>query len=650
MATRSWILRDGRWTSAAWALEGAGIVWIGLRQRQKLAWMFGLLVQAGAWLSFVGSASGLSPAGALDANLWLGFILLAATAFLMATRFRAEQEQARGFPLLAGVFLAFATLWLVAGAWTEIFLRVPGPGQGNLLVGSALVAAVALYAIARKMAWALAGAIALVVQAVAGLKLLQSALAGWSAHYASPGLLDRPLLGGLLILAGALFSCWALRQQDDGRASPTYTAYRLSMLWSALWWFCLVAPDLSGWLAANGAALWPAQYGVGGTSGDSLHAFVYALLLAGTVVPAVMLARRLRWPALRWFAAAVWPMQTLLTGMLLAELYVFPQWPDAETWIAFAALWLSGEWLLATWPRQGWPLHRGWMGIIHVMRAGGPWLMIWPVAAHAISSFLVGGEQVVNWSTSASWARFVPLWLMMAAIAWLMGRSRAGGWPVAPLAGWYRRLLIPLACTWSALLVALWNLTQDGAMAPLPYLPLLNPLDLSTGFALVLLVACYRLQQVADRDSVGKVVHVDDAGGWPAGWIAPLPLAITVGGYVWFNLVLLRTVSHYLGVPYDYASMFSSQFVQAMLSLVWSITALLLMRHAARRTARSLWIVGAVLLAVVVAKLFLVDLSNIGGVERIVSFLGVGALMVGIGYLAPFPQTGQPEPPPTETA
>jgi len=632
---------DGRWTSAAWALEGAGIVWIGLRQRQQLAWMFGLLVQAGAWLSFIGSTSALAPAAALDSNLWLGFILLAATAFLMATRFRAEQEQARGFPLLAGVFLVFATIWLVAGAWTEIYLRVHGPGQGSLLVGSALVAAVALYAIARRMAWKLAGAIALVVQAVAGLKLLQLSLAGWTDHYASPHVLDRPLLGAVMILAGALFSSWALRRQDDGRVSASYAAYRVTLIWSAFWWFCLLAPDLAGWLAANGTALWPGRYGSGGASLRLLDFCLYALLLATTTVLAVMLARRLRWPALRWFAAAVWPLQTVFTGLLLALLYFDPQLPGAEPWIAFAALWLAGEWLLASWPRQGWALSRGWQGVIHVVRTAGPWLMIWPVAAQLIANAISSGDQTANWNTSASWARFIPLWLMMAAIGWLMQRSRAGGWPVAPLAAWYRRRLIPLACAWSALLVALWNLTQDGAMAPLPYVPLFNPLDLSTCFAIVLLVACHRLQEPVER------VRTADDVGWPASWIAPLPLAIGTLGYAWFNLALLRTVSHYLGVPYDFSSMVASQFVQAMLSLVWSITALVLMRHAARRAVRSIWIVGAVLLGVVVCKLFLVDLSNIGGVERIVSFLGVGALMVGIGYLAPFPQ---PEPSPQEDA
>jgi uncharacterized membrane protein len=76
-----------------------------------------------------------------------------------------------------------------------------------------------------------------------------------------------------------------------------------------------------------------------------------------------------------------------------------------------------------------------------------------------------------------------------------------------------------------------------------------------------------------------------------------------------------------------------------MLSLVWSITALLLMRHAAHRQRRQQWSLGAVLLALVVVKLFTFDLSNVGGIERIVSFVGVGLLMLLIGYLAPFPKT-----------
>jgi uncharacterized membrane protein len=77
--------------------------------------------------------------------------------------------------------------------------------------------------------------------------------------------------------------------------------------------------------------------------------------------------------------------------------------------------------------------------------------------------------------------------------------------------------------------------------------------------------------------------------------------------------------------------------VQAAFSLFWSLLALAIMVFATRRALRELWIVGAALMGVVVVKLFLVDLSNVGTVERIVSFIGVGVLMLVIGYLSPVP-------------
>ena len=48
---------DGRWTAAAWALEGAAVVWVGVRQNRWPARAFGLLLQLAAGISFLGSAS-----------------------------------------------------------------------------------------------------------------------------------------------------------------------------------------------------------------------------------------------------------------------------------------------------------------------------------------------------------------------------------------------------------------------------------------------------------------------------------------------------------------------------------------------------------------------------------------------------------------
>ena len=45
-----------------------------------------------------------------------------------------------------------------------------------------------------------------------------------------------------------------------------------------------------------------------------------------------------------------------------------------------------------------------------------------------------------------------------------------------------------------------------------------------------------------------------------------------------------------------------------------------------------------------VAKLFLIDLSNRGGSERIVAFIAVGALMLVVGYFAPIPPAAAAQP------
>ena len=77
--------------------------------------------------------------------------------------------------------------------------------------------------------------------------------------------------------------------------------------------------------------------------------------------------------------------------------------------------------------------------------------------------------------------------------------------------------------------------------------------------------------------------------------------------------------------------------VQSSLSIVWSVIAIGLMLFANRTAIRWVWIAGAGLMAVVIGKLFLVELAAHGSVERIVSFIGVGLLLLLVGYFAPLP-------------
>jgi uncharacterized membrane protein len=113
--------------------------------------------------------------------------------------------------------------------------------------------------------------------------------------------------------------------------------------------------------------------------------------------------------------------------------------------------------------------------------------------------------------------------------------------------------------------------------------------------------------------------------------------ALAVLGFVWLNAALLRAVHHLGGVPFEFDALARSTLVQVSLSIFWTVLALGCMLLAKRGAGRVVWLVGATLLAVVVAKLFLVDLSRVGTIERIVSFVVVGVLMLVIGYYSPLP-------------
>jgi uncharacterized membrane protein len=83
--------------------------------------------------------------------------------------------------------------------------------------------------------------------------------------------------------------------------------------------------------------------------------------------------------------------------------------------------------------------------------------------------------------------------------------------------------------------------------------------------------------------------------------------------------------------------MLRSNLFHAAVSVLWGLLALGSMIAANRLHHRTIWFSGAGLLAVVVIKLFVVDLSGSGTISRIVSFLAVGMLMLVIGFFTPLP-------------
>lgn len=222
-------------------------------------------------------------------------------------------------------------------------------------------------------------------------------------------------------------------------------------------------------------------------------------------------------------------------------------------------------------------------------------------------------------------------WVLIPAVllAVLAHQGARIGWPVRR----HLRAYLWLGAAPLAAFLWVWSLfanaASSGDPAPLFYLPFLNPLDVAQLLVLAALVTWW--WALGDHG-------IEDARQFPAAWSWAL---LGVVGFVWLNGVLLRTLHHWGGVPYDLESILRSDLAQTALSVFWTVLALASMLFATRRGYRALWITGAGLMAVVVVKLFIVDLAKLGGVERIVSFIAVGVLMLVIGYVAPVPPRGR---------
>jgi uncharacterized membrane protein len=205
-------------------------------------------------------------------------------------------------------------------------------------------------------------------------------------------------------------------------------------------------------------------------------------------------------------------------------------------------------------------------------------------------------------------------------------------WPLDRFALAYLwRAAVPLAVAVAlgALLVAVYS---DGNAQPLPYLPVLNPTDLTV--ALALGACALWLARVRQSDLAVPAAIMD------ARWT----LVLAGLGFVAVNTVWLRAVHHWAGVAWNAERLYASFLVQTGYSILWTLLAMGLMLVAHRRHARPVWMGGAALLGLTVAKLFLVDLSNRGGSERIVAFIAVGALMLVVGYFAPIPPSASTIP------
>lgn len=443
-------------------------------------------------------------------------------------------------------------------------------------------------------AWALEGAAALWIglkqdrrlAVIAGILLQLAAGVAFFNHVElAPD--PRASIAALMISVGGIVCATRMRQVPAWLAPWRQPIGGSLFIWGLGWWLFGASAEIVRDLAPD------------------YRARASLALLAATAVLLSVLGAKLRWIAPRVAALFLFPLLAALT--LIGTLAPHP-FADMGWWIWPLAL-LGGYWSLKR----------------DESIASDDLLM----ALHSLALWLVSAVAAIEvaWQTahfvhgSRAWSEAAD-GLIPALVLWTVAAgSRGRRWPFAHqrAADAGLGVLGPGALGLGAYLL-IWGgyvtVTSDGSALPLPYLPLLNPMDLSQGVAVLALVYA--------AGAAGRTHRM-------------INLVVALAAFGWLNAILLRALHHYAGIGFDFESMAASTLAQTCLTIFWTLLALAAMVWANRAARRIAWIAGATLLGIVITKLFLIDLSRTGTVPRIVSFLGVGVLMLIIGYFSPLP-------------
>ncbi|BBO67831.1 membrane protein [Desulfosarcina alkanivorans] len=478
------------------------------------------------------------------------------------------------FLALGVIFGSLAIPLALSGSWTAVAWSMEGAGL--VWVG------------VRQRRWTARG-FGLLLQVGSGAMFLLGSHGAWT----ETAVFNSRFLGGMMVGLSGLVSAFFLERYRDRLHRLERPFGAAIMAWGLLWWFGTGLDEIDRRMSRR-------------------HEWIGALAYIGLNGLAMgVLFRRLDWKGMRWPAMGLFPAMVIAAAAVADRhdiVHPFQGWWMAAWPLTFAIHLYLLHCMDTVWPRT---LATGWHVAGALLATG---LVGWE--AGWLVDQLVAGTRV--WPFIA-WG-IVPA----GAVTVLIRLRDRAGWPFGPwenaYRGWLPSLLVLGLLAWTAAGAAI-----DGNPRPLPYLPLLNPLDV-VQMAVFLVVGRWLLWMRREPAS-------------PAAGLSPVVLwgAPAAGVFLWLTAVVARTVHHLAGVRYQAEAMFRSDLFHAAIAVLWGLLAFGCMVASSRLRNRTVWFVGAGLLAVVVAKLFVVDLSGSGTVSRIVSFLAVGGLMLVVGFFTPLP-------------
>ncbi|HEV8696036.1 MAG TPA: DUF2339 domain-containing protein [Lysobacter sp.] len=417
---------------------------------------------------------------------------------------------------------------------------------------------------------------------VSGL-LLQLLAAGSFAigvtHTDAPlqAVMNARFMGALLISLAGFASAWSYRREDS--ESPIALPY---YLWGLVWWIGNGLTEIARYVDHSAQPEATLAFAViTGWIAAEFHRRAPARALAWTVVAAL---------------ASALPLAIVQT--------VEHRHPFFDLGVAAWALYALAGWRSLRCLRED---AEAAAAVAHSV-----WLWAWPLAVGLFLHYLATDAQLgEGWRLAA----FALPWLVVTTLVqWRPNLVSA------PLAEHFERWRGALQASFvvSLMIAAAGALSVAGDSQPLPWIPVLNPLDLAQ-LAVLVLVLKWLASELAPEDLRRRRI----------------PL-LALAAFALITVITLRATHHWGGVAWNEA-MLSTSLAQTSLTIVWSVLGVLGWIVGSRRGQRGLWLAGALLMAVVLAKLVLVDRQHLGNLLGIASFIAYGLLCTAVGYFAPAP-------------
>ena len=536
-----------------------------------------------------------APSGKVDGTLLFGTPILAFP--LQVALFESER-----YPLaISAIIMAALYICLALWARKDVRLKLLAQTTATLaLVFSTLAVPLALSARWTSAAWALQGAGLVWL----GLKqdsrltrysgiLLQFLAAGayfysidyrWADDSVTP-ILNGHTLNLMLLSVGAFLVSWLYTIHRSSRHAVSVLLLSIG----SLWWYVM------GWRE------------VGLHLQDDSFAFGLAGVAALTALGSMLLMRRIGWDAMRFVCVSALLQAPILLSIaqIIEDGWMF----SSMMWLAaiYIAVYVAAIKMLAARESR-------LLATSHLVGLASLIITATLAIEYQLSKGLFAYEQMAVYLGEA-WRATLPALPMLIAALLIWRRPHIIAWPVAAAFNSYRRFALVAI----SIFVGMYWLSLQftaGNPEPMPFIPLINPVELVLVSVLLALTIALRERDDASRNQYAGIVA--------------LAAAATL------TMMVIRACHQYLGYSWE-PGILNKDAVQAALSIVWSLAGVAAWLIGSRRNQRGIWIIGAVLLAIVAIKLLLIDRRFLGDLPGILSFLVYGGLMVLVGRFAPIP-------------